>query len=105
MLPEFLDDGRHFFYVVMRGEESKRGVYVAALDSPQGRRVLGDESSVTYVPRAPVNRSGWCSSSAMTRCWRSVLTPPGSRWWERKCRLPGRCPAAIRLHRQRCPPV
>ncbi len=48
-LPEFLPDGRHFFYLVTLGNESTRGVYVASLDDPHGERVVRDQSSVAYV--------------------------------------------------------
>jgi Tol biopolymer transport system component len=56
--PEFLPDGRHFFYIVGRGEESKRGVYVASLDDPNDKRVLVDQSSVSYVPAPQRNAPG-----------------------------------------------
>jgi eukaryotic-like serine/threonine-protein kinase len=65
VFPEFLPDGRHFFYVVTRGDESRRGVYMAALDDPNGTRVIEDVSSVNYV--APQNGNGRQS------CLRSVL--------------------------------
>src|SRR4029078_3163636 len=50
VFPEFMPDGRHFFYVVGRGDDTKRGVYVASLDNPKGTRVLADQSSVSYIP-------------------------------------------------------
>lgn len=56
--PEFLPDGRHFFYVVS-GEESSAGVYVGSLDEPNGRRVLGDVSSVAYAPPAGGRKHGY----------------------------------------------
>jgi Tol biopolymer transport system component len=56
--PEFLPDGRHFFFTVMRGDDMKRGVYVASLDDPRGARVLADQTSVSYVPPADGNGSG-----------------------------------------------
>jgi serine/threonine protein kinase/Tol biopolymer transport system component len=56
--PEFLPDGRHFFYTVIRGDETKRGVYVESLDNPSGTRVLADQASVSYVPPADGHNSG-----------------------------------------------
>jgi Tol biopolymer transport system component len=58
VFPEFLPDGQHFFYVVARGDESARGVYLASLADPAGRRVLADVSSVAYVPPSDGNSLG-----------------------------------------------
>ena len=43
----FLPDGRHFFYSVVSNEEN--AIYLAALDSNQGRRVLAADSDVSYA--------------------------------------------------------
>jgi len=51
-LPVFLPDGNHFFYVVTGGDAAKRGIYLASLDNPDGRRLLADQSSVVFVPPA-----------------------------------------------------
>ena len=48
--PEFLPDGKHFFYVVQAPEQAESGIYLAALDDPAGRRLLADQSSVIYTP-------------------------------------------------------
>jgi serine/threonine protein kinase len=53
--PEFLPDGRHFFYVATG---NAAGVYLASFDDPNGRRVLADRSSVGYVPPAAGRRLG-----------------------------------------------
>jgi Tol biopolymer transport system component len=50
--PEFLPDGKHFFYVVQAPEQAESGIYLAALDDPAGRRLLADQSSVLYTPPA-----------------------------------------------------
>jgi len=54
-LPSFLPDGKHFFYNVQTEDPSKAGLYVAALDQPDGRRLLPDRTSAIFVPR----RKGW----------------------------------------------
>ena len=46
--PHFLPDGRHFLYHVVGGSEV-RGVYVAALDETQSRRLLDTESPAAYA--------------------------------------------------------
>ena len=56
--PSFLPDGRHFLYTVDGGEESQRGVYVAALDNPAGRRILTDRSSAFFAPSGPGSSKG-----------------------------------------------
>ena len=49
--PVFLPDGNHFFYVgATQGDDSSRGVYLAALDDPTPRKILADYSSVVYSP-------------------------------------------------------
>ena len=49
--PAFLPDGRHFFYLGRDRSGAEAGIYLASLEQPVGRRVLGDQSSVVYVPR------------------------------------------------------
>jgi eukaryotic-like serine/threonine-protein kinase len=46
--PRFLPDGRHFLYTVASSSED-RGVYVAALDGSQPRRLLDVESPAEYA--------------------------------------------------------
>ena len=46
--PRFLPDGRHFLYAAA-GSSEDRGVYVAALDGSQPRRVLDVESPAEYA--------------------------------------------------------
>jgi eukaryotic-like serine/threonine-protein kinase len=57
--PEFLPDANHFVYVVRGGDESKRGLYVAALDNPSPRRLLADESSAVFVPSTTGKKYGY----------------------------------------------
>ncbi len=54
-IPTFLPDGVHFLYSkgAFTGDESTRGLYVASLDAPIGRRLLADVSSAVFVPSAP----------------------------------------------------
>jgi serine/threonine protein kinase/WD40 repeat protein len=49
--PVFLPDGRHFLYTSRGGADP--GVYLASLDNGAGRRLLADQSSVTFAPAAP----------------------------------------------------
>jgi serine/threonine protein kinase len=56
--PEFLPDGDHFLYVVGAGEEAQRGLYVASLGEPNGRRLLTDSSSGLFVPKGPRSNQG-----------------------------------------------
>jgi Tol biopolymer transport system component len=58
LFPEFLPDGQHFFYVVDGGDQTTRGVYVASLADPAGRRVLADVTSVGYAPASGGNPLG-----------------------------------------------
>jgi serine/threonine protein kinase/Tol biopolymer transport system component len=46
--PRFLPDGQHFFYTTA-GSSEDRGVYVAALDGSQPRRLLDVESPAEYA--------------------------------------------------------
>jgi Tol biopolymer transport system component len=57
--PMFLPDGKHFVYLVRRGEEAKRGLYVAALDNPAPRRVLADDSSAVFAPSTTGKKYGY----------------------------------------------
>jgi len=56
--PVFLPDGRHFLYLVS-SVAVKSGIYVASLDNPTGRRILGDQSSVIYVPASTGSKGGY----------------------------------------------
>jgi serine/threonine protein kinase len=56
--PAFLPDGKHYLYTVDRGEEATRGIYLAALDEPEGRRLLPDASSVVFAPRSQGGKHG-----------------------------------------------
>jgi serine/threonine protein kinase/Tol biopolymer transport system component len=49
--PVFLPDGRHFFHLGRDRSGAEAGVYLASLEDPVGRRLLGDQSSVVYAPR------------------------------------------------------
>ena len=57
--PEFLPDGKHFVYLVRRGDEAKRGLYVAALDNPAPRRLLADESSAVFARSTSGKKYGY----------------------------------------------
>jgi hypothetical protein len=46
--PSFLPDGRHFLYYA-NGSADARGVYVAALDAPRGRRLLDADTAAIYA--------------------------------------------------------
>ncbi len=48
-LPAFLPDGRHFLYVVTRASPEENGIYFRSADGKENRRVLPDESSVTFA--------------------------------------------------------
>jgi eukaryotic-like serine/threonine-protein kinase len=51
--PEFLPDGEHFLYLRISADTAQSGVFVTALDAPaKTRRILADQSSVIFVPRA-----------------------------------------------------
>jgi Tol biopolymer transport system component len=49
-MPVFLPDGEHFLYVASSLDEARRGVFVASLGDPIGRRLLADQSSAIFVP-------------------------------------------------------
>jgi len=55
--PEFLPDGRHFLFLATRAQAEKTGIYLAALDSKDIRRLLADASSASYSP-GPKRQSG-----------------------------------------------
>jgi eukaryotic-like serine/threonine-protein kinase len=57
-IPVFLPDGEHFLYVVRASEEARRGLYVASLADPIGRRLLPDQSSGLFVPNGPGSKQG-----------------------------------------------
>ena len=46
--PQFLPDGRHFFYHVQGGEPEHHGIYVGSLDGGTGKFLLRTESSAVY---------------------------------------------------------
>jgi Tol biopolymer transport system component len=58
MFPAFLPDGRHFLYTVFDPDETKHGIYVAALGEPKGRRLLADQSGAIYAPPYAGTRAG-----------------------------------------------
>jgi Tol biopolymer transport system component len=59
-IPVFLPDGKHFLYAkgLQTGDESVRGLYLASLDEPIGRRLLADSSSAIFVPSKPGGTQG-----------------------------------------------
>jgi Tol biopolymer transport system component len=50
-LPTFLPDGKHFLYNVQSEDPGKAGLSLAALDQPDGRRLLPDRTNAIFVPR------------------------------------------------------
>ena len=56
--PVFLPDGHHFLYVVNQATAEKNGIFLASLDSPNGRRVLADISSPAFAPPQPGDKHG-----------------------------------------------
>jgi hypothetical protein len=52
MFPQFLPDGRHFLFYVI-GSPGARGVYVGALDSPDGNRLADADGAAVYVDTSP----------------------------------------------------
>jgi eukaryotic-like serine/threonine-protein kinase len=56
--PNFLPDGKHFLYTVTQGDEARRGIYLASLDDPSGRRLLTDVSSANFVPSSSPQNPG-----------------------------------------------
>jgi Tol biopolymer transport system component len=57
-IPVFLPDGEHFLYAMRAPDEARRGLYVASLRDPVGRRLLGDQSSGLFVPNGPGSHQG-----------------------------------------------
>lgn len=51
--PIFLPDGKHFLYMARGSDESNSGVYVASLDDPEGRKLLGEQTPIAFAPGAP----------------------------------------------------
>ena len=49
VFPWFLPDGRHFLYWAA-GNAEGRGVYIGTLDSPEGRRLVDDDTAAVYAP-------------------------------------------------------
>jgi len=47
--PQFLPDGRHFFFHVQGGEPEHHGIYVGSLDGGTGKFLLRTESSAVYA--------------------------------------------------------
>jgi Tol biopolymer transport system component len=47
--PWFLPDGRHFLYFAAGGSEGRGGVWIAALDAPNGRRLLDSDTAAIYA--------------------------------------------------------
>jgi Tol biopolymer transport system component len=56
--PAFLADGGHFLYFASSPDDSKRGIYLASLDDPKGRRLLAELSGPIYTPPRPGSRYG-----------------------------------------------
>jgi Tol biopolymer transport system component len=56
--PEFLPDGRHFFYVVQSPKAEAAGLYVASLDSSDPVRILPDASNAAYAPPSVFGGTG-----------------------------------------------
>jgi len=50
LYPVFLPDGQHFLYTIRSGQKDTRGIYVGSLDGGVKQRLLGDATSVRYVP-------------------------------------------------------
>jgi eukaryotic-like serine/threonine-protein kinase len=49
VFPWFLPDGQHFLYWAT-GNAEGRGVYIGTLDSPEGRRLIDDDTAAVYAP-------------------------------------------------------
>ena len=47
--PEFLPDGRSFFFVSRCGERKNNALYIGSLDSPEVTRLMAAEARVSYV--------------------------------------------------------
>ena len=55
--PTFLPSGHHFLFLAYTAAPEKRGIYLASLDSPEVRRLLGEQSPGVYAP-GPSHGSG-----------------------------------------------
>ena len=71
-LPTFLPDGKHFFYNVQSEDPSKVGLYVAALDQPDGRRLLPDRTDAIFVPR----QKGWSHDLLLFKREKTLMAYP-----------------------------
>ena len=49
LFPQFLPDGRHFFYIRRAFTGNSAGVYIGSLDSKDTKRILLDQTPVRYV--------------------------------------------------------
>ena len=58
IFPVFLPDGRHFLYNVRGGHKEIRGVYIGSLDGTFKQRIIGENTSVRYVPATPSGSDG-----------------------------------------------
>jgi Tol biopolymer transport system component/predicted Ser/Thr protein kinase len=56
--PWFLPDGRHFLYVSRTSATAGGAIYVAALDSPERKRLVESRQAGEYVPPAPGAQHG-----------------------------------------------
>jgi serine/threonine protein kinase/Tol biopolymer transport system component len=57
--PAFLPDGEHFTYAREGGDAGQRGIFVASLGDPVGRRLLREESSGVFAPEEIGSSRGW----------------------------------------------
>jgi serine/threonine protein kinase/Tol biopolymer transport system component len=57
-IPVFLPDGDHFLYTLGTTDETRRGIYVASLGDPNGRRLLADPSSAMFIPNVRGSNQG-----------------------------------------------
>ena len=48
--PEFLPDGRHFFYLARSAQPEQDAIYIGTLDSQETTRVLAHDSRVVFAP-------------------------------------------------------
>jgi serine/threonine protein kinase len=49
VFPQFLPDGKHFFYLVRTTHAERAGVYIASLDSKDRKRILPDSTPVRFI--------------------------------------------------------
>jgi serine/threonine protein kinase len=49
VFPQFLPDGKHFFYLVRTTHAERVGVYIASLDSKDRKRILPDSTPVRFI--------------------------------------------------------